>query len=559
GNHNVMVADCDNDGKQEIFTGASCIDDNGSLLWTSGDKHGDAMHVGDLIPDREGLEVFECHEDKPYGETCYDARTGKSLFHINGTKDTGRCAADNVWAGNKGAEFWGAADNNVYDKNGKKIGGTKPAQNAFIYWDGDLEREILDGTKISKMTAADTIKNIFSASDCGSNNGTKNNACISVDLFGDWREELILRTSDNTKLRVWCTTAATNVRLTTLMHDMQYRAQAACEQSCYNQPPHVSYYLGSDAPLPARPKVLLNNIPNKTEISDEPAVTTAPVVTQPIVTEPVVIEPGNNISDIADGEIYTFRNVGSGLYLDVEGGNAANNADIRQGGNAGKQNQFRAVSAGNGYYYLVSQLGDGSSFALDVNSKKTDDGTNIELYTFNKGDNQQFKIIKNSDGSYTILTKISNDASCIEIEGMSKETGANVQEWTVNGGSNQKFFIEIASVPAEPVASTTVTTIPVTTQTTTTTTAPVKEHENNVTIWGDADCDGQVKLNDAVLIMQAISNPDRFEVNGSDPSHITEQGKLNADVIGHGNGITPQDANTIQSYCLRIVKQLPVD
>jgi len=559
GNHNVMAADCDNDGKQEVFTGAACIDDDGKLLWSSGDKHGDAMHVGDLIPNREGLEVWECHESSPYGETCYDAKTGKKIFHITGSKDTGRCAADNVWAGNKGAEFWGAADNNVYDSTGKKIAGSKPAQNFFIYWDGDLEREVLDGTKITKMTGAGSYKGIFTADGCGSNNGTKNNPAITVDLFGDWREELILRTSDNTKLRVWCTTAATNVRLTTLMHDMQYRAQAACEQSCYNQPPHVSYYLGSDAPIPARPKVLLNNTPQKTDISDEPAVTTAPVVTQPIVTEPVVTGPGNNISDIADGEIYTFRNVNSGLYLDVEGGNAANNSNLQQGTNIGKQNQFRAVSAGNGYYYLVSQLGDGNSFALDVNAKKAADGTNIELYAFNKGDNQQFKISKNSDGSYTLLTKVSNDASCIEIDGKSKEAGANVQEWTVNGGSNQKFFIEKANMASpEPVVSTTVTTMPIATQTTTTAT-PVTSPEKKVTLWGDADCDGQVKLNDAVLIMQAISNPDRFDVGGSDPSHITEQGKLNADVIGHGNGITPQDANIIQSYCLRIVKQLPVD
>ncbi|MBR4200393.1 MAG: cellulose 1,4-beta-cellobiosidase, partial [Oscillospiraceae bacterium] len=259
GNHNVMAADVDNDGKQEIITGSACIDDDGKLLWVSGDKHGDAMHVGDLIPDHEGIEIWECHEDNPYGETCYDGATGKKLFHINGSNDTGRCAADNVWAGNAGAEFWGAADNNVYDKSGKKIAGSKPAQNFFIYWDGDLEREILDGTKIAKMTGAGTYKNIFTAGDCAANNSSKNVPCLTADLFGDWREELILRTSDNSKLRIWCTTDTTKVRLTTLMHDMQYRAQNACEQSCYNQPPHVSYYLASDAPLPARPNVLLNN------------------------------------------------------------------------------------------------------------------------------------------------------------------------------------------------------------------------------------------------------------------------------------------------------------
>lgn len=432
GNHNVMAADCDNDGKQEIFTGAACIDDNGKLLWCSGDKHGDAMHVGDLIPDHEGLEVWECHEDKPYGESCYDAKTGKKLFHINGAKDTGRCVADNVWSGNKGAEFWGAADNNVYNSSGNKIAGAKPAQNFLIYWDGDLEREILDGTKISKMTGAGTYKNIFTASGCGSNNSTKNNPAITVDLFGDWREELILRTDDNSKLRVWCTTDTTKVRLTTLMHDMQYRAQNACEQSCYNQPPHVSYYLGSDAPLPARPKVLLNNEPNQTTVPVEP--TTTEPVTPPVFD-----------TDITDGTVYTFRNAKSGLYLGADSANADNNVNISQLSRSGKQNEFKAVSAGNGYFYLVSQLGDGNSYALDVHAKKTDDGTNIELYTFNKGENQQFGFVKNNDGTYTIVTKISNDASCVETEGNSVNNGANVQEWGLNGGANQHWIVESAS------------------------------------------------------------------------------------------------------------------
>lgn len=432
GNHNIMAADCDNDGKQELFTGASCIDDNGKLLWCSGDKHGDAMHVGDLIPDHEGLEVWECHEDKPYGESCYDAKTGKKLFHINGTKDTGRCVADNVWSGNKGAEFWGAADSNVYDSSGKKIAGAKPAQNFLIYWDGDLEREILDGTKISKMTGAGTYKNIFTASGCGSNNSTKNNPAITVDLFGDWREELILRTDDNSKLRVWCTTDTTKVRLTTLMHDMQYRAQNACEQSCYNQPPHVSYYLGSDAPLPARPKVLLNNEPNQTPVPDEPT-----------TSEPIIIP--ENGSDIKDGTIYTFRNAKSGFYLGADSENADNNVNISQLNKSGKKNEFKAVSAGNGYFYLISQLGDGNSYALDVHAKKTDDGTNIELYAFNKGENQQFGFVKNNDGTYTIVTKISNGTSCIETESSSVNNGANVQEWGLNGGANQHWIVETAS------------------------------------------------------------------------------------------------------------------
>ena len=296
GNHNVMVADSDNDGKQEVFMGASAIDDNGKLLWTTGQLHGDAMHLGDLDPDHEGLELWECHEDKPYGESLIDAKNGKVLMHVDNTKDTGRCAADNIWSGNKGAEYWGAANGNVYNSAGKVIGTTKPAQNFFIYWDGDLEREILDGTNISKMTAANKIDRIFSAGGCASNNSSKSVPCMTADLFGDWREELIMRTTDNKALRIWCTASQTKVRLTTLMHDMQYRAQCCCQQSSYNQPPHVSYYLASDAPLPERPDILLNNtaapyIPTEPSVPVKPSEPTPPaVINGKLVTNLVVAD-----------------------------------------------------------------------------------------------------------------------------------------------------------------------------------------------------------------------------------------------------------------------------
>ena len=259
GNHNLMVADVDNDGKQEISMGDCVIDDNGKPLWASGKGHGDAQHLGDFIPDRPGLELFQCHENMPWGVTLFDASNGKVIFHIDGDKDTGRCCGDNIWAGNKGAELWGARPaKTLLNTAGKSIGSTVPAMSFLIYWDGDLEREILDGTWITKMTAANRIDHIFTADGCQSNNSTKSVPCMTCDLFGDWREELIMRTDDNKHLRVWCSTAPTNVRLTTLMHDMQYRAQNCCQQSAYNQPPHTSYYLGSDAPLPERPKVVIN-------------------------------------------------------------------------------------------------------------------------------------------------------------------------------------------------------------------------------------------------------------------------------------------------------------
>ena len=279
--------------------------------------------------------------------------------------------------------------------------------------------------------------------------------------------------------------------------------------------------------------------------------TTQPNVTETTVTEPIVTAPPVTSSDdIIDGQIYTIKNVNSGLYLDVEGGNGANGANIQQSDIDGKASRFKAVSAGNGYYYLISQLGDGSSYALDVNGKKTTDGANIEIYAFKKGENQQFKFLKNSDGSYSILTKITADASALDVSAKSKESGANIQQYKFSGGDNQKFILEAVN------AQTDVTT---TTTTTTTTTAPIvteittvsqtEPTQQVVTLWGDANCSGTVDMSDAVLIMQTLANPSKYT--------MTPQGRANADVAENGNGITNSDALSIQKYCLSLITQLP--
>ena len=217
GNHQVMVADVDNAGKQEILTGSTCIDDDGKLKWTTNMGHGDAMHVGKFFPDREGVQVWMCHEESPWGCSLIDGETGKILFHQGGGKDTGRCCAGNIWSGNNGSEFWGAHSGDMFNGTGQKIAGIRPAMNFLIYWDGDLEREILNYTDIQKMTAANKTEKIFNAAGCLSNNGTKAVPCLSADLFGDWREELLMRTNDSNALHVWCTNTNTEYRITTLM------------------------------------------------------------------------------------------------------------------------------------------------------------------------------------------------------------------------------------------------------------------------------------------------------------------------------------------------------
>ena len=435
GNHNTMCADVDADGKEEIITGANCIDDDGTLKWTLGTGHGDALHLGDFVPSHEGLELWTVHEDKGkgginYGATLVSCKDGKRMFHVNGSADTGRGAADNVWSGHKGAEFWSSDTYDVYDENGKKLNMNRPSVNSFIYWDGDLERELLDGgnstdtasAKIDKVTADGKISRLFTSTDTYTNNTTKGNACLSADLFGDWREELILRRSDNKGVRIYCTPIATDYRITTLMHDVQYRTQVAGENAAYNQPPHPSFYLGSDADLPARPNV---TVLGKGNITPEP------------------IEEQLTPATLKEGGFYMIKNKNSGLYMEIEGASTKAGANVQQWGaeGASAHNTWRAISAGDGYYYLQAEVGD-KTMVLDIAGRKADNATNIDIYPYKAADNQKFMFTDNGDGSYKIRTKITDGKSAVEIANGSTSSGANVQQYEVNGATCQDWVLE---------------------------------------------------------------------------------------------------------------------
>ncbi len=534
GNHNCMPADVDGDGKQELILGSTCLDDNGKVLWCYNKGHGDALHVGDLVPERKGMEVWICHEDKPYGVSLLDGATGSVIFHKDGSGDTGRCCADNVWAGNDGAEFWGLG-NDVFNSSGNTLSCRRPAVNFLSYWDGDLEREILDGytdspAKISKMKADGTLTNLLQTDGYYTCNTTKGTPCLSADIFGDWREELIVRSADSKSIRIYCTPYETDYRITTLMHDPQYRNQVAGQNTAYNQPPHPSFYLGSERALPERPSVTV--LGKGTSTPDIPA------PTQPVIPEPAVIEEG----------LYMIKNVNSGLYMEVQDASDKNGANVQQWGANGSSahNTWKIVSAGDGYYYLVSQLGDKESKVLDVTAKKADNGTNIEIYAFKQNDAQKFKFTKNSDGSYVIRTKVSGDKSCVEIINADKSSGANVQQYEVNGHQCQSWILEKVKEPETTTVTTTTTT---TTTTTATVTLPPVTSED-LKVMGDANCDGSVDIADAVAISAYVAD--------SNKNALSAQGLINADVQGNGNGVNANDALAIQQYLADIVTKLPL-
>ncbi|WP_455680214.1 rhamnogalacturonan lyase [Streptomyces griseosporeus] len=256
GNHQLSVADVDGDGRDEIVYGSMAVDDNGAGLWTTRNGHGDAMHVGDLDPSRPGLEEFKVDEDssKP-SSWMADARTGQLLWSTPANGDNGRGVSGDIWSGSAGAESWSSAESGVRDPKGTVVSGRKPSSTNFLsWWDGDTVRELLDGTHIDKYgTSADT--RLLTGSGVHSNNSTKATPSLSGDILGDWREEVVWPTTDNRALRIYATPYQTGTRITTLLHDTQYRTALAWQNTAYNQPPHPSFFLGSGMATPPRPTV----------------------------------------------------------------------------------------------------------------------------------------------------------------------------------------------------------------------------------------------------------------------------------------------------------------
>jgi rhamnogalacturonan endolyase len=257
GNHNLSVADVDGDGKDEIVFGSMVVDDNGKGLYTTGLRHGDAIHVSDLDPETPGLEVFGIHEiedgTKGPGVALYAAADGKVLFTGSMAQDVGRGAADNIDSTRMGAQMWWSGSNGLYTIKGERIGESPRSANFLIYWDGDATRELLNGNYIEKYGKG----RIFTATGALSNNGSKSTPALSADILGDWREELILRSADNKELRIYSTTIPTAIKQYTLMHDSQYRLSIAWQNVGYNQPPHTGFYMGKGMNPAPKPNIQL--------------------------------------------------------------------------------------------------------------------------------------------------------------------------------------------------------------------------------------------------------------------------------------------------------------
>lgn len=279
GNHNMATGDMDNDGFDEICIGALTIDHDGTVLWAKDGQenrdmggHADSIHLAAMTPESEQLYVFSPAEDYKIANvnaSITNAATGGRIAGDWSTPgDIGRGVAANITP-LPGYEYWSSRPNSetpdevpsgaICNFYGNVISTVKPrnfSTNWCAYWDGDLLSELPDAKNPSSKNIAQAVHKynwetnemetltVFEGT--MTNNSTKNTPCLSADLFGDWREEIMVRSADNSELRIYFTAYETDYMIYTLMQDPVYRNAVAGQNSGYNQPPHVGFYLGED-------------------------------------------------------------------------------------------------------------------------------------------------------------------------------------------------------------------------------------------------------------------------------------------------------------------------
>ena len=264
GNHNLRVADVDGDGCDEITYGSMCVDHDGIGLYNTGMGHGDALHLMAFDPNSRELQVWDCHENRRDGSDFRNARTGEIIFQVPSKSDVGRAMAADIDPTNPGLEMWSTDSHGIRNIKGEvlfsaqdpddpqhqqhlKLGNRYLSVNFGIWWDGDLLRELLDRGAVSKYDwKQHAIIDLIQFPGIVFNNGTKSNPCLSADILGDWREEVIARTPDSSELRIFISPIPTDYRINCLMQDIPYRLSTAAQNVGYNQPSEPGFYLGPD-------------------------------------------------------------------------------------------------------------------------------------------------------------------------------------------------------------------------------------------------------------------------------------------------------------------------
>ncbi|MER6347058.1 rhamnogalacturonan lyase family protein [Streptomyces sp. NPDC001595] len=270
--HQIRTVDVDQDGRDEIADGNYVVNADGTLRYVvDGAGHGDRFDIGDLDPERPGLEGFAIQQSElgivsKFPWYYYDADTGERLatgVHpadpvSEADLDVGRGNAADIDPGHPGYEYWTSTADvtrpgaGVFNVRDGKVATTTPSVNFRIWWDGDKASELLDHTYVEKWDpASETTTRILDPS--GVVAGPRNATPFYGDLLGDWREEILAETADHSALRLYTTTEPTRTRLYTLAQNPAYRLGWTVRG--YLQSTYTDYYLGTETRRVPKPSI----------------------------------------------------------------------------------------------------------------------------------------------------------------------------------------------------------------------------------------------------------------------------------------------------------------
>ncbi|MGN1087108.1 MAG: RICIN domain-containing protein, partial [Porcipelethomonas sp.] len=416
--HQIRIADVDYDGKDEVLHMGYALNGDGTLRYQIPELvHGDRWYVGSFCNANNGTEMYgygiQQNNESGLLEYMYNASTGEILWKVyaeEGTADVARGNIGDLDPAHDGLECW--SFQGMYSMNGEKITDSTPYPVFRLFWDGDLLSESYNDGKIENWNyetqgterQATTWK-IYSA--VGSERGV---GMLHADIIGDWREESVLVNYDTDELVIYTTDIATDERIYCLAQNPCYRNYMTAKG--YYQANMLDYFLGAGM--------------------DE---TTTPDIRY------IGKDGSTNINTNA---VYAIRNVNSGRCLDVYKSGTADGTNVQQYSTVASRanNTWTFKDAGDGYYYIISQLFNGTTAYLEVADGENSNGTNVQIGSLDNSDSQKFKLKRNSDGSYLILSKCSGETKCVEIAEASADAGANVQQWTLSGSEHQKWKLE---------------------------------------------------------------------------------------------------------------------
>ena len=276
--HQIRIVDVDRDGRDEIVEIGFVLNGDGTLKYsmaTNGIVHGDRFHIGDLDPDRPGLEGYGVQQNNPSGllEYYYDAATGQILhtrFAASGTADVGRGIAADIDPNHRGYEYWSFSG--IYNSKTPVPGQApvetkltdepnRPWPNFRIWWDGDVLSENLNRETIDKWNpATQGTSRVSTLYHYGAVDTWRDAPTFYGDIIGDWREEVVFEKSDHTALQIYTTQIPSSTRLYTLAQNPAYRNSLTIKG--YLQSHMLDYYLGGGMSTPPTPNILMT-IPSR--------------------------------------------------------------------------------------------------------------------------------------------------------------------------------------------------------------------------------------------------------------------------------------------------------